>query len=171
MVEAGRSSARFSLRCSPADAETRLGLTIELQRSTERGRAHLARIGPDAWLVRAAADDGELVARSIEQALAGSVFSLVDISDRDLVIRVGGAHAGAIVNSACPLDLRDGAFPPGAVTQTVLGKAAIVLLRLADGTYEIECWRSFAPYVREMLDDAARSLQALESGTTLLRIP
>jgi sarcosine oxidase subunit gamma len=70
---------------------------------------------------------------------------------------VSGRHAAEVLNSGCPLDLAEAAFPAGTATRTLLGKAEIVLMRLDDGpTYRVECWRSFAQYVHGFLLEAAR---------------
>jgi len=56
-------------------------------------------------------------------------------------------------------------FPTGAATRTLLGKAEIVLSRWDDvPTFEIECARSFAAYVRDFLQDAARQYRAPARG-------
>jgi sarcosine oxidase subunit gamma len=69
-------------------------------------------------------------------------------------------YAREVINGGCPLDLDDAAFPPGRATRTLLGKAEIVLLRPdTPHTYRIECWRSFAPYVRGLLAEVAREFE------------
>jgi sarcosine oxidase subunit gamma len=61
-----------------------------------------------------------------------------------------------VLNGGCPLDLDPSAFPAGAATRTVFGKAEIVLLREADDRFRVECWRSFSDYVFGLLEAAAR---------------
>ena len=62
-----------------------------------------------------------------------------------------------MINAGCPLDLSPAAFPAGAATRTLLGKAEIILSRSDDApAFEIECGRSFAAYVRDFLFVAAR---------------
>ena len=43
------------------------------------------------------------------------------------------------------------AFPAGAVTRTVFGKIEIILYRVEEETFRVECWRSFAEYAFGML--------------------
>lgn len=115
----------------------------------------IARLGPDEWLVLG--PEGRALEAHWSDALAGQAHSLVDISHRQVAIEVAGLRARDVLNGGCPLDLSDEAFPPGAATRTLLGKAEIVLIR-ADAalSYRVECWRSFAPYVYGLLSEVAR---------------
>ncbi|MBV1705422.1 MAG: sarcosine oxidase subunit gamma, partial [Hyphomicrobiales bacterium] len=54
------------------------------------------------------------------------------------------------------LDLSADAFPVGACTRTVFEKAEIVLWRTDPGRFHVEVWRSFAPYLVELLDVVRR---------------
>jgi sarcosine oxidase subunit gamma len=50
-------------------------------------------------------------------------------------------------------------------TRTLLGKAEIILSKCDDApTFEIECARSFAAYVRDFLHDAARQYRTPALG-------
>jgi len=76
-------------------------------------------------------------------------------------VGVSGARAGR--PGRCPLDLHPKAFGPGAVTRTLLGKAAVVLRRPGEAdAYELWVNGSFAPYVWLFLRNAV-----LEFGVTL----
>jgi len=69
---------------------------------------------------------------------------------------VAGPQAAEVINSGCPLDLSPSAFPPGAATRTLLGKAEIILSRWEEmAAFEVECARSLAAYVQEFLAAAA----------------
>ena len=43
-------------------------------------------------------------------------------------------------------------FPVGMATRTLFEKAEIVLWRIAPDSFHLEVWRSFAPYVWDLLD-------------------
>ena len=114
-------------------------------------------LGPDEWLVLGpdASTDDEL---SLMPKLAAiDNASGVDVSHRNLAIRVEGPAAEAVISAGCPQDIRLRSFPVGACSRTVLTKAEIVLWRTGETTFEIECWRSFADYVWAFLEDAARA--------------
>lgn len=156
-------AARFALRLPEAAAKAigsaagfRLDMAINRSAAGRDGRL-AARLGPDEWLLHGPETASEAIARDVEAALAGRHFALVDIGHRNVAIAVAGAHARAVINGGCPLDLDDDAFPAGSATRTLLGKAEIVLLRTDEApVFRIECWRSFAPYVLGLLEEVGR---------------
>jgi sarcosine oxidase subunit gamma len=112
------------------------------------------KLGPDEWLLIASEGSG-LVGRI--NAVAGHLFSAVDVSHRNTAIIVEGEKAAAAINAGCPRDLSLAAFPVGACARTLLAKSEIVLAREAESRFRVECWRSFSDYVWNYLADAARS--------------
>jgi sarcosine oxidase subunit gamma len=111
-------------------------------------------LGPDEHLLLGPAGDAHAIAAQLESALFGIPHSLVDVSARQVAMRVSGLDAGELLNSGCPLDLDPAAFPPGMCTRTIIGKAEAVLWRKADAEYHLEVWRSFAGYVVDWLREA-----------------
>lgn len=129
-----------------------------LRETTGDGMVHLsARLGPDEWLLIA-----EGAADAAIAADPGTSHTLVDISHRNVAIELAGSEAVDVLNTGCPLDLGDIAFPAGTATRTVFAKAEIILMRRADEDgaplYRIECWRSFGRYLHAHLADSARLL-------------
>jgi sarcosine oxidase subunit gamma len=129
---------------------------IPINRCTETNGLTIARLGPDEWLLLGADAASGTIEQGLNEALAGRVHSLVDISHRQVAIEVSGLRAREVLNGGCPLDLADEAFPAGSATRTLFGKAEIVLIRSgAAATFRVECWRSFAPYVYGLLTEIA----------------
>jgi sarcosine oxidase subunit gamma len=112
-------------------------------------------LGPDEWLLLAEENAAGLMG-DLETALGDVFHSLVDISHRQAGIAVEGPGAARLLAAGCPLDLDLRAFPVGMSTRTLLTKAEIVLWRRAENLFHMEVWRSFAPYVARILDEAAR---------------
>ena len=87
-------------------------------------------LGPDEWLV--VAPDGEAVDLGALAMKAAATIrsSVVDVSHRS---DAGNRRAAAAwcLNAFCALDLGPGAFPAGTCTRTLLGKAEILLWRMA----------------------------------------
>lgn len=163
VIETLRPGTRLVLRAGP-DSAARLsgvfGVVLPpplLTAAQGRTRAAL-RLGPDEFLL--VAEDG--VAGSLLQTLASvpgsGPGSLVDVSHRQIALRITGPAAADLLNEACPLDLDPAAFPPGACTRTLFGKAEIVLWRLSPAVFHVEVARSFAPYLRALLDEAVADL-------------
>jgi sarcosine oxidase subunit gamma len=155
-LEAAPPAARFVLRgpdsLAAGLADAFGAVPLDLNRAaTSRGRAAL-KLGPDEWLLVAPGEDAAALFAAIEAALAGTARSLVDVSHRQTGIVVAGPGAALALNGANPLDLDAAAFPVGMATRTILDKAEIVLWRQADDRFHIEVWRSFAPYVWQLLE-------------------
>lgn len=152
---------RVSLR-APAESivslSRALGLTLpqKPKSSAAKGSRVALWLGPDEWLVFDA-EGTDLLAAC---AKAKQLHSAVGVSHRNVAIAVTGPAAEACVNAGCPQDLALAAFPVGACSRTVLGKAEIVLYRTAQDAFRVECWRSFSDYVFTLLAEAARDAAA-----------
>lgn len=128
----------------------------------------IARLGPDEWLLHGLSTAVENVAESVKAECSEGVFALVDIGHRNSTMTLSGARARDLLACGCPLNLSIEAFPPGTATRTLLGKAEIVLLFLSgEHGYQIECFRSYQPYVHRYLDELMRaaSVTAGDSGS------
>ncbi|WP_095084626.1 sarcosine oxidase subunit gamma [Mesorhizobium sophorae] len=156
-VEVLPPAERISLRApeaSTAALSKALGVTLPKKSktsATKAGRTALW-LGPDEWLVIDEAGNDPLA----DCAAVSALHSAVGISHRNIAIGVTGAGAAAAINSGCPQDLSLDAFPVGAASRTILGKAEIVLLRTAADGFRVECWRSFSDYVFTFLSEGSR---------------
>ncbi|MBO6901443.1 MAG: sarcosine oxidase subunit gamma [Rhizobiaceae bacterium] len=156
-VTPGAQASRISLR-APQKSRTALSRALGLKlpdrpkATTSSGSRTAIWLGPDEWLVIDDADVELMTAVASVKAL----HSAVDVSHRNQAIMVAGPNVEATLNAGCPLDLSETAFPVGAATRTVLGKAEIVLWRTDTKTFRVECWRSFADYCFTLLAAGAR---------------
>ena len=158
-------SARFVLRARPAAqiaASGALGFSLPVVAccSAMAGDVAALWLGPDEWLLLAPEADGPALAEALETAMAGSPHSLVDVGHRQLGFVLAGPHAADMLNAGCPLDLDIFPFPVGMCTRTIFAKAEIVLWRTGAEAWRIEVWRSFACYVRGLLEEAGREFAA-----------
>jgi sarcosine oxidase, subunit gamma len=155
------AAARYILRGGPAvrlAAEQAFGCAIPpaaCRAATGAERAALW-LGPDEWLLIGPERAGDATAAELRPALEALPHSLVDVSHRQIALEVSGADAATLLAAGCPLDLDERAFPVGMCTRTMLGKAEIVLWRIAPAVFRIEVWRSFAAYLAAFLEEAAR---------------
>jgi sarcosine oxidase subunit gamma len=160
-VEPAPPPTRISLRAGkdalPALSKA-LGLALpdRPKSSASKGSRTALWLGPDEWLVIDQAGHDMLA----DCAKVKALHSAVDISHRNIGVVVSGAAAADTINTGCPQDLSLAAFPVGAATRTVFGKIEIVLLRTAEDTFRVECWRSFSCYAFTFLADAARDAAA-----------
>ena len=115
------------------------------------------RLGPDEWLLHGPEDAADTLSGVIAAVLGDIPHAVIDIGHRHAGLQLEGPKTADMLNAGCPLDLANKAFPTGAATRTLLGKAEIILWRRSDTpTYVIECGRSFAPYVWDFLVEAGR---------------
>jgi sarcosine oxidase subunit gamma len=156
-------AARQVLRAAPealraAGAVLGLSLSMPVCRASVQGDRAALWLGPDERLLLAADASAADTSGRLQQALANYSYSLVDVSHRQLGLALYGPHAEIVLATGCPLDLDPQAFPVGMCTRTVLAKAEIVLWRIADDSFHLEVWRSFAAYVSAVIAEAAREL-------------
>jgi sarcosine oxidase subunit gamma len=153
-------AARFVLRggeavAQEAGASLDIDLALPACRSVRRDGLTALWLGPDEWLLLGRVDEESNLAQRLTVALASLPHSLVSIGHRDVAFMVRGRGAANAINAGCPLDLRISAFPVGACSRTLLGKAEIILWRTDTDAFRIEAARSFAAYVQGFLELAA----------------
>jgi sarcosine oxidase, subunit gamma len=139
-------------------AGSALGLEISQSacRAAVNGEVAALWLGPDEQLLLA--PEGRELAAALATALRDLPHALVDVSHRQIALEIRGPQATLLLSAGCPLDLDLNAFPIGMCTRTVLAKAEIVLWRTREEAFHVEVWRSFAPYVTELLAEVAREL-------------
>ena len=113
--------------------------------------------GPDEWLLLAPEAGRPGACERRWQARHGGLpQALVDVGHRQVALLLDGAGRGGRAQRGLPARPGPSAFPVGMCTRTVLGKAEIVLWRTGADGVPCRGWRSFAAYVRGLLDEAAR---------------
>ena len=137
--------SRYSLRARDLGAlEAMLGVNVPAKIGQFEGE--VACFGPDEWLLRS------LTQRKLIPP-AGIPMSIVDVSERSICLIAEGARASAVLNSGCPLDLAR--FASGRATRTIFETVEIILFREAEARFQVEVWRSFAPWLWAALKAAA----------------
>jgi len=159
LLEPASPCERISLRAEPDAVPSvgkALGLSLPVRPKTSASTDGTVALwlGPDEWLVLGPSGSG-LASRLAR--LRKFSPSVVDVSHRNTAIIAEGSHTAVALNSGCPQDLSIQAFPQGACSRTILGKAEVILLRETPNRFRIECWRSFSDYVWNFLVDAARA--------------
>lgn len=139
---------RYSLRSrDPTMLESLLGATLPRKIGTIEG--HVACLGPDEWLLRA--PTGTRIALG-----EGLPVAVTEISERAVCLAVQGPRAAQTLMAGCPLDLDRLAV--GRATRTLFETVEIIVLHTQPDVFEVEVWRSFAPWLGLALERAARDL-------------
>jgi sarcosine oxidase, subunit gamma len=167
---------RWSLRMAEAEAAARgvtagfdIGQSINELRAVTGANGSSrtpdllsARLGPDEWLLIADGAAGDTLAATLAEDLDGTGYTLVDVSHRNIAVELVGSRAADVINTGCPLDLSERAFPIGSATRTLFAKSEVILMRCSDleqaPRFRIECWRSFGRYLNGLLTDSAQLL-------------
>jgi sarcosine oxidase subunit gamma len=131
-------------------------LPVRLGPAGQRGERAALWLGPDEWLLMSEGQSVEALGAALEAGLRGAPHSLVDVSHRQVGLKVLGAQAARALSAGCPLDLRLKAFPVGMATRTLFDRAEIVLWRRGSSEFRIEVARSYAPWLAAALIEAAR---------------
>jgi sarcosine oxidase subunit gamma len=161
------AAARFTLRCDRAAVKI-LSESFGLPLPAVQGQFTVAeplaalQLGPDEWLLLAADGSQPAIATAFASAASRAPFSLVDVSHRYVAIIVKGDCAADALSLGCPLDLHESVFPVGHCTRTVFGKTEIVLWRVMNNAFRLEFGRSYADYVRRLLEVAGAELHSVD---------
>lgn len=163
-VRAGRGFLNLRLnprRRRPLEAAERvLGQPLPLAANTfTAGEHQVYWLGPDEWLIVAAAERVAGLGSELAEALGGFHAAINDVSGGNVELLVSGVHARTVLAKGCALDLHPRKFAPGQCAQTGLGRAAVLLAAAGDpSTYAIVVRRSFSDYLCRWLANAARSV-------------
>ena len=137
--------ARYSLRARQAQRLEAL-LGVKVPTAIGETQDGIVCLGPDEWLLRAPA--GTAISKG-----NGLPVSITDISERAVCLILAGPRAAEVLMSGCPLDLDR--FAAGRATRTIFETVEIILWRKDQELFEVEVWRSFAPWLKATLEAAA----------------
>ncbi|MTE01255.1 sarcosine oxidase subunit gamma [Paracoccus sp. YIM 132242] len=161
LVEDVVPALRLSLRVKPAHRATlaqALGLDLPARvgaRAVANGTEALC-LGPDEWLLTA--PEGTDLASPARAVYADAPHSLVDISDREVTLRLSGPAVLDLLAACCPRNVA--AMPVGTAARTVFDSATVVLWRDGPADFRMDVWRSFAPHVRSLLAQVRQEIAA-----------
>jgi sarcosine oxidase subunit gamma len=154
-------TARFNLRIDPvhlAAASDAFGLALPPaigHGAEDDGRRALC-LGPDEWVLSAPEPEAGTIASAFARHYAEQPHSLVDLSDREIAVRIEGPQAVTLLSVGCPVDVEGIAVGNGA--RTIFDGVQVVLYRDAAERFTLEVWRSFLPHALDLLRTANREL-------------
>lgn len=111
-------------------------------------------MGPDELLLLMAHAAAAATAARIGEALEGSHYMVLDVSDARIVLTLTGPDVADTVAKGAPVDLGDGVFPVGTARRTHLGGIAVAIWRTGPESWEIVCLRSYARHLLRWLETA-----------------
>ena len=112
-------------------------------------------LGPDEWLLKLRDRQGAAVMAALQTALQGQHSAVVDVGHGNTTLLLQGPASIDLLARGCPLDLHPRNFGTGALAQSHISKAGVIVLCLYAGIqYEITVRRSFADYLARWLCEA-----------------
>jgi sarcosine oxidase subunit gamma len=114
---------------------------------------------PDEWLVEAPASARGMLLETLAQTVGDGTpqaeGAAVDLSASRHVLALSGPRTRDVLAAVCALDLHPRVFPLGHATQTLLGRAPVLLQLVDDApTWRLLVRPSFVAYVVDWLADA-----------------
>ncbi|MGB0749296.1 MAG: sarcosine oxidase subunit gamma [Magnetospiraceae bacterium] len=154
---------RFSLRCAPSDRPAiakALGLALKegIGDRAKRGKAESLCVGPDEWILRCSAALGMKKQAALAEIDALHPHSFVEISDREMTLRLDGAAASDLLAFGCPRDLNTMAVNTG--FRSVFDGIGIILWRDDPEGFRLDVARSYFPYLLDRLKSGCAELEA-----------
>ena len=156
--------AQLLLHGAPEDAASlsevgSIALGDQLLRASKSDGWNALHLAPDEWLLIGPLSEASDVAARF--AATPIPRSLVDIGERSLGVEISGSAAAMLLNTGCPLDLHDDAFPAGSCTRTLFGKVSVMIWRMAHTDhYRMQYGRSFDDYISTYIVTAAQDVRS-----------
>src|SRR5262245_49566133 len=129
---------------APKGVDVGVPLPAEPGTSQRTGDTLALWLGPDEWLLVGA-----------PPSTVDDSVSIVDVSALRTTIVIEGEYARDVLAHGCPVDLHPSVFPVRSCAQSTLGRAQVVLVRVAEHVFWVLVRASFARYVAAFLDDAS----------------
>lgn len=151
-VELMAECVRYSLRVKPQDREQfnkagNLLLPAGIGQTSIQSDRRIFCVGPDDYILIDKPSEQKSLNRQFKELGGKFTFSVTDISHRNVGFKLIGPHAVKMINVGCPLDLSLQHFPVGKCTRTIFENAEIMIFREEENEFQLETWRSFAPYM------------------------
>jgi len=125
----------------------------EVQGNNETRTAWL---GPDEFLIQCTKDGTSNIINELTDILGNSFYSLTDVSDYYLTIRLSGKKSIEVLSKGCPLNFKKYLNAKDTCAQSYISKTTVFIDRLADDQiFDISVRWSFAEYLWEWLEDAS----------------
>ena len=123
-----------------------------------RGGCDCLWVRPDEWLVVAPVGDRESLLAELATAVGPNDGAVVDISASRVAIDVIGPRSRDVLAACCPLDLHPRVFAVGQCAQSLVGRAPVLVQRLAgEDAWRVYVRPSLAGHVVSWFTDAAAS--------------
>lgn len=127
----------------------------QTRQMTTSGDVSVLWMSPDELLVLCSYDGAADLTAKLAQGLSGSHALAVNVSDARACFDLKGAGLRDVFAKLTPANLGADALPVGEVRRTKIAQIAAGFWLTSDDTAQLICFRSFAPYMYDLLCTAA----------------
>ncbi len=133
--------------------------TPTVRRFTENGDVRALWMAPDEVMIHCEYQQAGAKTAELSEALSTEHHLAVNVSDMRQVITLRGAGARQVLAKGAPVDLHPDSFGVGDLRRTLVGTVAAAFYQISDApeTFEVFCFRSYAPYFYEWLCASAKN--------------
>ena len=126
----------------------------EVQGNNETRTAWL---GPNEFLIHCLDAEKFNIINKIRDILGNGFYSVTDVSDYYITIRLSGEKSIEVLSKGCPLNFKQYLNTKDSCAQSYISKASVFIDRLADDQiFDISVRWSFAEYLWDWLEDASK---------------
>jgi len=156
---------KINLRIKEEDSESRKivseflrynlpNVSGEVQGNNETRTAWL---GPNEFLIHCLDAEKFNIINKIRDILGNGFYSVTDVSDYYITIRLSGEKSIEVLSKGCPLNFKQYLNIKDSCAQSYISKASVFIDRLADDQiFDISVRWSFAEYLWDWLEDASK---------------
>lgn len=156
---------KINLRIKEEDSESRKivseflrynlpNFSGEVQGNNETRTAWL---GPNEFLIHCLDAEKFNIINKIRDILGNGFYSVTDVSDYYITIRLSGEKSIEVLSKGCPLNFKQYLSIKDSCAQSYISKASVFIDRLADDQiFDISVRWSFAEYLWDWLEDASK---------------
>ena len=113
-------------------------------------------LGPNEYLILCENEKKDNIINELNISLTNSFYSIVDVSDYYLTMRLSGPKSIDVLTKACPLNFEHALTKGNTCAQSYISKATVLIDRLSDDlVFDISVRWSFADYLWDWLADSS----------------
>lgn len=160
-VAAVADQGMISMRADLADkavakaVKDALGVAMPGQIGITGDAVKIGWMGPDEALILCPGSDVATHLAALEKALSKTHHLLADVSDARAVFTLKGAAVREVLAKLSPVDCDAASLTTGQLRRTIMAQVAAAFWLDTDDAATVICFRSYAPYMRELLQTAA----------------
>ncbi len=156
---------KINLRIKEEDSESRKVVSEFLKYNLPNSAGEVqgnnetrtAWLGPDEFLIQCLDTEKLNIINNIRDILDNSFYSITDVSDYYITIRLSGEKSIEVLSKGCPLNFKQYLNIKDSCAQSYISKASVFIDRLADDQiFDISVRWSFAEYLWDWLVDASK---------------